>query len=147
MQSHPQLEAGRMRQGENLYWQGGSSLNSEDVAMAQAVQSWYDEMNDYDFRSGASKNGGVIGHFTQLVWKQSTEVGCAFNSNCNNMFGGMNNVVVVCRYSPPGNYMGQYVQNVGPLNGEAAANTTAGAARVQAKSATSGAALLPPQAD
>ena len=45
-----------------------------------------------------------IGHFTALVWKSSTKVGCALNTGCGNKFGaGFRNNAFVCRYFPAGN--------------------------------------------
>ena len=77
--------------GENLYWAGSSSgLPDAAQSYADAVASWYAEMSDgaYDFATGASGNGGVVGHFTQVVWSGSTEVGCGVSLSCSNMFGG-----------------------------------------------------------
>ena len=47
-----------------------------------------------------------LGHFTQVVWKDSKKlgVGIAVSSS-----GG---VYVVARYSPPGNVMNQFAENV-----------------------------------
>jgi hypothetical protein len=53
------------------------------------------------------------GHFTQLVWRATTELGCA-RAQC----GGID--VVVCQYDPPGNVEDPqqdhalYRQNVAP---------------------------------
>jgi len=49
------------------------------------------------------------GHFTQLVWKGSKQlgVGIAFAN-------GGKTAVVVANYYPPGNYLGQFPQNVFP---------------------------------
>jgi hypothetical protein len=71
---------------------------------ADALQnSWYCEINWYKFEApkwaGGSKNGcdpPVNGHFTQLVWKDTTKVGCA-KTQCS--FGDY----WVCKYSKPGN--------------------------------------------
>ena len=103
--------------GENLYWAGGSSLPDAAQSYADAVASWYGELTTgaYDFAAGGSGNGGVVGHFTQLVWKGSSEIGCGVSVACSNMFGGMPNSAVVCRYSSAGNYIGQYTANVGAL--------------------------------
>ena len=51
--------------GENLYWSAGRG-GGDDQAVA-AVQSWYDEIENYSFSQGQSSNGGVIGHFTQVI--------------------------------------------------------------------------------
>ena len=60
--------------GENLYyfWTSSSNLTINGAA---AVDSLYDEIKDYDFSKGDSKNGGVVGHFTQLVWKGTSQLG------------------------------------------------------------------------
>lgn len=52
------------------------------------------------------------GHFTQIVWKGTTEVGC-FTAEC----GG--SAITACNYSPPGNYGGAYADNVGEPKGNA----------------------------
>lgn len=58
--------------------------------------------------------------WAEVVWKGSTEVGCAAKLDCDNMWPGLGkirNSVVVCRYNPPGNYRGEYTAQVGsPLS-------------------------------
>ena len=49
----------------------------------------------------------------QVVWKSSLTLGCAYAS-CGASFIIANGVFVVCRYSPAGNYLGQFAQNVFP---------------------------------
>jgi hypothetical protein len=45
------------------------------------------------------------GHFTQMVWKNSKRIGCAWNTNtCKS--NGMNFYKLVCEYDPPGNIVG-----------------------------------------
>ena len=98
--------------GENLYWVGFSSPPSEDQSFMYALSGWYaDEETNYDYQAGTS-NGGVTGHFTQVIWKASVEVGCAVNISCNNMFSGVQNSVVVCRYREHGN-SNNYLAQVG----------------------------------
>ncbi|CAF0915148.1 unnamed protein product [Rotaria sordida] len=92
--------------GENLYM-SSSSVPLANLHGNEATQAWYDEIEDYDFsRPGFS---GATGHFTQIVWKGSTQlgVGIAFGN-------GGRRAIVVCNYDPPGNYMGQFSQNVAP---------------------------------
>ncbi|CEF66858.1 CAP domain-containing protein [Strongyloides ratti] len=84
--------------GENLAYASSSIAKN-------AVKMWYDEVQYYDF----SKQGftSKTGHFTQLVWKNSKQVGFGITEK-----NGI--VYVVCRYSPPGNYLGQFEKNVFP---------------------------------
>ena len=41
-----------------------------------------------------------VGHYTQIIWRNTTEVGCGSANGTD----GMNRFV--CRYSSPGNYVG-----------------------------------------
>lgn len=53
--------------GENLY-------GSSEVPMgAEAVQSWYSEVSDYQ----PEDPSGAAGHFTAMVWKGARYLGCA----------------------------------------------------------------------
>ena len=88
--------------GENLYMSYGG-INGE-----QASNSWYNEVNNYDFSSHSSAEGKVTGHFTQLVWKGSKEIGCG--SACDGTY-----CVCCCNYYPAGNFIGRYDSNVYPL--------------------------------
>ncbi|KAJ3561574.1 hypothetical protein NP233_g10111 [Leucocoprinus birnbaumii] len=54
----------------------------------------------------------VYNHFTQVVWKSTTQLGCAA-STCNNIFPGKGPATLyVCLYNPAGNIVGDIVQNV-----------------------------------
>ena len=78
------------------------------------MRGWYTEEEvNYDYTTGRGNGGGITGHFTQVVWKDSVEIGCAVNLNCNNMFGGGQNSAVVCRYLPAGNFNNNYLTQVG----------------------------------
>jgi hypothetical protein len=89
----------RNNQGENL-WMGTSGAYSP-TAM---VKGWGDEKKH--FRMGnfpevsTTRNWSDVGHYTQMVWRNTTKVGCAVAS-------GGGNDVLTCRYSSPGNYMGE----------------------------------------
>ncbi|XP_045181656.2 Golgi-associated plant pathogenesis-related protein 1-like [Mercenaria mercenaria] len=93
------------RIGENLYcyW---SSNTTESPTAEMAVSSWYDEIKDYNFNNPGF--GMNTGHFTQVVWKGSTELGMAWAKAS----GGT--TYVVANYRPAGNMMGDFEQNVLP---------------------------------
>lgn len=67
---------------------------------------WYNEIEKYDFnRPGFS---GETGHFTQVVWKDSKQLGVGY-ATANNGFA-----VCVANYFPAGNFEGQFPENVLP---------------------------------
>jgi len=81
--------------GENLYM--GSA---EYFTMLDAAKSWESEKKHY---TGAPLNGSnwyKSGHYTQMVWRKTTEVGCA-KVTCKG------SLIVICNYNPPGNFMGE----------------------------------------
>ncbi|WP_297086863.1 CAP family protein [Thermoleptolyngbya sp. C42_A2020_037] len=88
-------------EGENL-WMGTSGYFSYD----DMVTGWGDEKRY--FRLGTFPNVSTtgnwadVGHYTQIIWRNTTHVGCALSTA-----GG--NDILVCRYSPPGNYSGRRV--------------------------------------
>jgi uncharacterized protein YkwD len=83
-------------QGENLA-QGAAGFHSTE----QLVQGWVDEKKNWHSGTVLDKtNWYPTGHYTQMVWKTTTHIGCADAT-------GGGKVYLVCRYSPPGNYMGQ----------------------------------------
>jgi hypothetical protein len=94
--------SGVANRGENLYWgPAGTNLDSNWAA----VRWWYNEINQYNFGNpGFSQK---TGHFTQVIWRDSTLIGCG-RAVCGQY------VYWVCRYYPPGNYLGQFPANVPP---------------------------------
>ena len=97
--------------GENLYYYWSSESDSP-INGAAAVDSWYDEIKDYDFKKGKSKNGGVVGHFTQLVWRDSTQLGIGVAKSAKN------SIYVVANYHPGGNFNSNELNNVFPESTE-----------------------------
>jgi len=88
--------------GENLAWA------TDNLRVSEVVQMWYEEEADYDYsKSGFSPE---TGHFTQVVWKATTEIGCASVIRCDSNLS----YTWVCQYSPAGNFTGQFAENVIP---------------------------------
>jgi pathogenesis-related protein 1 len=91
----------RGQQGENLAASFGYA-NPIDIG----VGSWIDERN-YNYVPGVtlseamSRATGVIGHYTQIVWRDTTQLGCGLATGRDGMSK------LVCRYNPPGNNLRQ----------------------------------------
>ena len=81
--------------GENLFM---GTLGHYTVV--DGVKSWAKEKANYSGVALNSANWRKAGHYTQMVWHNTTELGCATTA-CNN------NLIMVCNYNPAGNYMGQ----------------------------------------
>lgn len=86
-------------QGENL-WAGTPRAFSPE----SMVGLWTAEKADY--RAGVfpnnSRSGDVerVGHYTQMIWRETRQVGCATAI-------GQHEEFLVCRYSEAGNVYGQ----------------------------------------
>jgi hypothetical protein len=79
--------------GENLYFQRPSMNDPK-----QGIDAWYGEVRAYKY--DAAQYSSASGHFTQLIWKSTTRVGCGI-AICPNLKGG--GIMMVCRYAPQGN--------------------------------------------
>jgi len=79
--------------GENLYEISGAAASPASV-----VRAWASEARDYDHRSNSCRGG--CGHYTQLVWARTKEVGCGVARE-------RGREVWVCHYDPPGNIVGR----------------------------------------
>lgn len=83
--------------GENL------AIGCSDT-VSGCVELWGNERDKYDFGNpGFDKE---TGHFTQLVWKNTTDVGCG------RKWCGKKRWYLVCEYWPRGNILGQFDKQV-----------------------------------
>ncbi|MGB6533058.1 MAG: CAP domain-containing protein [Candidatus Nitrosopolaris sp.] len=83
-------------EGENLA--GRSPQNPNELA--QMAEGWVAEKKVLSERGGEPGDFNGVGHYTQMVWNTTKAVGCATASG-----GGRD--ILDCRYSPPGNIIGQ----------------------------------------
>jgi len=85
--------------GENL-WRGTRGAYSPE----EMANAWIDEKRF--FHPGRFPNVSTtgdwktVGHYSQIIWRETNEVGCAIASNDASD-------ILVCRYSNPGNVVGQ----------------------------------------
>ncbi|XP_015790486.1 protein PRY2 [Tetranychus urticae] len=87
--------------GENVFWTSLTAVNGD-----KPVESWYSEISKYNWDKAAFVSG--TGHFTQVVWKGSKEIGIG-------KAVGSKGTFIVCNYKPAGNFIGKFAENVLPL--------------------------------
>ncbi|CAK9298291.1 unnamed protein product [Gordionus sp. m RMFG-2023] len=81
--------------GQNLFLSRGTFVwNWNDI-----IKSWHDEVSDFTF--GVHRNT-TTGHYTQVVWGTTQEVGCAM-TQCNA------DKIYACNYYPSGNIKPTYL--------------------------------------
>jgi pathogenesis-related protein 1 len=94
---------GSLRLGQNLF------ASTFQPTPAQVVGNWVSEASSYDHAANRCAVNEVCGHYTQVVWRSSTGLGCA-TVRCTTGSPLPSSSVwwnVVCDYSPPGNFVGE----------------------------------------
>lgn len=102
---HSQCVLGGDKIGENICCKWSSA--GADYTGKEACEQWYSEISKHDFGREPTSLGS--GHFTQMVWKASKEMGIGKAKTS----GGK--CIVVANYRPAGNFVGRFVENVAPL--------------------------------
>ena len=93
--------------GENLYWASAITWSDvrrelQKVTPETPVDSWASETADYRYSDNSCKPGKVCGHYTQIVWRDTQKVRCAF-AICEDSL----EQIWVCQYQPAGNWVGE----------------------------------------
>uniref|UniRef100_K7FU94 Cysteine-rich venom protein pseudechetoxin-like n=1 Tax=Pelodiscus sinensis TaxID=13735 RepID=K7FU94_PELSI len=83
--------------GENLY------MSSAPNSWSDAIQTWYNEVEKFIYGTGANPPEAVIGHYTQVVWYKSYQIGCAVAYCPDKEY----KYYYVCQYCPAGNIQGR----------------------------------------
>ncbi|PON26441.1 hypothetical protein TGAM01_v204917 [Trichoderma gamsii] len=119
--AHDMTEGGgSVSYGQNLASFGSSGDISGDQILSGrrgVTDQWYnDEMENWTFYGQSNPPSGLdldaFGHFTQVVWKGSTKVGCATVQCPSGSVLSLPSWYTVCNYGPPGNFGGEYGDNV-----------------------------------
>jgi len=79
--------------GENIF-----EILGGHVSPAEVVGDWASEAGSYNYRANTCR--GLCGHYTQVVWRGTRELGCAVASK-------HGREVWVCDYNPHGNWIGE----------------------------------------
>lgn len=79
--------------GENIF-----EIRGAAATPPQVVYDWASESSDYDYPTNTCSS--LCGHYTQIVWRDTRELGCGVARNSFRE-------VWVCDYNPPGNIIGR----------------------------------------
>ena len=107
--------------GENIAMAGKTGdPYTQSEAYLNSVEAWYAEVTAWNFVSSRKVSAGdVTGHFTQVVWRDSKQVTCGYDTLVFPARGyfpqGMVGYMVVCQYFPAGNWLSKYKESVMPL--------------------------------
>jgi hypothetical protein len=104
----------RNGQGENLAWGARGAF-----PVSTFVEGWANEKSNCPPGCMIPADGSlgvpprVYGHYTQMVWQSTTQIGCGLASDANQDY-------LVCRYAPAGNWPNQAPYGPGAVGGAAA---------------------------
>ena len=108
MQHRPRGGPFAQQHGENLFWASPVMWSDgrrevQQITPDDVVDAWDEEKQWYDYASNrcSAPPNESCGHYTQVVWATSQELGCAMTI-CQDK-----GQLWVCNYDPPGNYIGQ----------------------------------------
>ena len=102
LQHRPRDGQWRQLYGENMAWGSGRAYD-----VLTAAKRWYEEIKFYEPGSSIPRDSGSFKavHYTQIVWKDTTEIGAGKAIIEKGEKRGW--TVVVCNYNPAGNIAGQ----------------------------------------
>merc|ERR1712150_210265 len=86
--------------GENMYMKMGAGGCKGDDCLFKEVQSWEKQKKNPNVANDSGYGKGY-GHLSQVIWQDSTKVGCA-SADCRGQ-----RTIVVCNYHKHGNMVGE----------------------------------------
>lgn len=91
----------RAGQGENLWMGTRGAFSLESMIGDWAREKWAFTPGIFPNVSRTG-NWGEVGHYTQMIWRDTTRLGCALHQSGRSDY-------LICRYSPAGNVIGRQV--------------------------------------
>lgn len=95
--------------GENIFCTWSNSPYGVVIDGREPVEHWYQEGESHVFHKEPTTL--KTGHFTQVIWRDTRELGVGQAQSKTGQ------LVVVCNYDPPGNFIGSFAENVPPVGG------------------------------
>ncbi|RMY79111.1 hypothetical protein D0863_00254 [Hortaea werneckii] len=100
---------------KNCKWEHSGGEYGENLAQGYlnptiAIDAWAGEEADYNYNKPKFQES--TGHFTQLVWQNTTSVGCGASYCRSTGDESVSGWFLVCEYNPPGNVKGNFRQQV-----------------------------------
>ncbi|CAL4071030.1 unnamed protein product, partial [Meganyctiphanes norvegica] len=99
--------------GQNVFY---DFTNNSSPAWERAFQRWYDEVDNMVVMRvyGFDDPHKILGHYTQMVWANTTAIGCGA-VHYNTTYEGVeytNAKIYVCNYGPGGNIYTSRMYNI-----------------------------------
>jgi len=97
--------ANKMSHSHGPYGENVSYGSTSNHGLADLIVLWTNEKRHYipkvKFpKCSTTGSSGAVDHYTQIVWRNTLEVGCGLGRNARNSF-------LCCRYLTVGNYIGE----------------------------------------
>lgn len=91
--------------GENL----AAAAPANRAIATSGSTDWWNEKQFWNNATKSCQSGKVCGHYTQMVWKSTTEIGCGLNRKASVLGASWegNSAYLACTYNPGGNYNGE----------------------------------------
>jgi len=89
---------GNRYMGQNL----AAGWPTSSLSWKGAINAWDYEKKDYRICSNSKNGKAMVGHYKQIVWQETTHVGCG-RAECPNLEGSGPGVLITCNYWPGGN--------------------------------------------
>ncbi|CEF68252.1 CAP domain-containing protein [Strongyloides ratti] len=95
--------------GENLYYGTFRELPKEEDLSESILDKFYTEIKYYNYKSFNPQDHHKYGHFTQMIWKSTTEIGVGVEFAKKYIHKGLTKtrIYVVVRYNPEGNILSE----------------------------------------